>query len=366
MSDDFQRNVHCLLGLPFDAVDMGSTVSQVWDAAMHRRSLFFSTPNLNWLVSSLSDNALRDSVIESDLSIADGLPLVWVAKLLRVPIHQRVSGSGVFENLRTGNRGQISVYFFGGAESIAKAACSRLNSKLSALTCVGYECPGFGSVEDMSSEETIARINASGAAFVVVSLGASKGQAWIRRNRARLFAPVISHLGAVVNFVAGTVHRAPLLVQRLGLEWVWRIKEEPVLWRRYFSDGLVFLWLLVARVAPHCWFNFRHKPSSEEVKGARIDLLDQGDEVIVRLRGAWVLRNITPLQECFSRLASSRSDVRLEMEHVAYVDSAFIGLLMLLYANRKRRGKRLSVSSLTESVRRVVHYACADFLLESQ
>jgi len=80
--------------------------------------------------------------------------------------------------------------------------------------------------------------------------GRQKGQAWIEHNRTHITVPIISHLGAVINFVAGKLSRAPVWVQRTGLEWLWRIKEEPSLWRRYASDGLVLLKLLITRVVP--------------------------------------------------------------------------------------------------------------------
>ncbi|WP_457832994.1 WecB/TagA/CpsF family glycosyltransferase, partial [Staphylococcus aureus] len=80
-----------------------------------------------------------------------------------------------------------------------------------------------------SSPETIAAINQSGADFLVVALAARKGQQWVQRNRDALQVPLMGHLGAVINFVAGTVSRAPVWVQKTGLEWAWRIKEEPAL-----------------------------------------------------------------------------------------------------------------------------------------
>lgn len=366
MADGFERNVHCLLGLPFDAIDMAGAVSRVREAAMNREPCMFSTPNLNWVVACLDDGAFRNSVIESDLSIADGMPLVWVAGLLRIPICERVAGSGVFENLRRGNQGRISVFFFGGMEGVAEAACKALNSSPSELVCAGYECPGFGSADEMSSDETIARINASGADFVVVSLGARKGQAWIARNRNRLSAPVISHLGAVVDFVAGRVSRAPAWTQQAGLEWLWRIKEDPGLWRRYFADGLAFLRLLVTRVVPYTWFIFWHRHSRKELEAAEVVMLDHDAEVVIRLRGAWVLENLRPLQECLSRPILAGKDVRLEMEHVTYVDSAFIGLLMLLYGEQTRQGRRFSIGNPTQPVRRIFRYACAEYLVDTR
>ena len=361
--DVFERDVHCLLGLPFDAMDMAGTVSRIRDAAVRREPCFFSTPNLNFVVTSLSDEAFRDSIIGSDLSIADGMPIVWIARLLGVPITERVAGSGVFERLRSENRGPISVYFFGGPEGVAEAACNKLNSSTSGLVCVGYECPGFGSAEEMSSEETIARINASGADFIAVSLGARKGQAWIARNRSRLSAPVIGHLGAVLNFVAGTIRRAPTWVQRWGFEWLWRIKEERRLWSRYLVDGVVFLRLLVLRVIPHLWLIRQHVTAPSDLVVGNVERYDSDAGISISIRGAWASRNLKPLRECFSRASRDGKDIRLEMRHVTFVDSAFVGLLMLLYVELKRRGRRFSIGTIEENVRRVFHYSCAEFLL---
>lgn len=363
MSDVFERNVHCLLGLPFDAVDMAGAVRQIRDAALRRESCFFSTPNVNWLVACLRDDAFRDSAIQSDLCIADGMPLVWVARLLGIPIHERVAGSGLFETLRHDRAARLSVYFFGGQAGIAEAACERLNAESGGMTCVGFECPGFGTVEEMSSDASVTRINASGADFVVVALGAKKGQAWIERNRSRLSAPVISHLGAVVDFVAGRVSRAPIWTQRAGLEWLWRIKEDPGLWQRYFSDGLVFLRLLATRVIPYAWFMHWHKPTRRELNSAAIDTHDAGGEIVIRLRGAWVQENLGPLRDCFSKAIISGKDLRIDCEDVSYVDSAFLGLAMLLRGYQTRHRKQLvMIVGLPKPVRQVIKYCCAEYL----
>ena len=82
-----------LLGLPFDAVNMADAVQRVRDAAAQRTPCFISTPNLNFLINCLTDDQFRDSVINSDLSIADGMPLVWIARLMGIPIRTRVAGS---------------------------------------------------------------------------------------------------------------------------------------------------------------------------------------------------------------------------------------------------------------------------------
>lgn len=241
-----------IAGLPFDVVDTAGAARHIAAAMRDRQRLFLSTPNLNFLVAAQRDAAFRESVLASDLSVADGMPVVWLARLQGTPLPERVAGSSVFDLLRRGTGQEllgrpIKVYFFGGPPGVAEQACVVLNAEQAAgrghMQGVGAQCPGFGPVEAMSPPEAIAAINASGADFLVVALGAQKGQAWIMHNLDRLTVPVVSHLGAVVNFVAGTVQRAPVAWQRLGLEWLWRIRQEPQLFGRYWRDGRALLGL---------------------------------------------------------------------------------------------------------------------------
>jgi N-acetylglucosaminyldiphosphoundecaprenol N-acetyl-beta-D-mannosaminyltransferase len=357
---DFERDVHCLLGLPIDAVDLAGAERRIRSAAAARSPCFMSTPNVNFLVASRSDEAFRSSIIHSDLSVADGMALVWLAKLIGIPIRERVAGANLFDALRYGRGKPLSVYFFGGPDGVAEAAGRRLCLENKGLRCVGYDAPGFGSIDEMSSEETIRRINAANADLLVVCLGARKGQAWIERNRSRLTVPVISHLGAVLHFAAGTVARAPAWMQRAGLEWLWRIKEEPALWRRYLRDGLALAKLLVTRVLPYVWYLRSHRadPPGE----ARVEAREEEQAYAIVLRGAWTRANLAVLRRCFSQAVQAGKDVRLDMTAVTHVDSAFVGLVMLLEGYQQQHGRRLAVLSVPRPVQRVMEYCCAEFL----
>lgn len=366
MRPDFNREVHCLLGLPFDAVCKAVAVKFLRTAAANRTPCFLSTPNLNFLIAAQSDSAFRNSVINSHLSIADGMPIVWIARLLGIPIPERVAGSDIFEQLRIKTPTRLSVYFFGGMEGVAESACKKLNAEPSGLMCAGFDSPGFASVHEMSSDERIEKINASGADFLVVSLGAQKGQAWIELNRSRIIVPIVSHLGAVINFLAGTVNRAPYWVQRSGLEWFWRIKEEPKLWRRYTADGLVLLSMLFTHVIPYAWFIYRHQPADQYVNSAAVELSDDGNEILIRLSGVWVQKNLNPLRQCFSSCATTEKNIRVDLGQVTYVDSAFVGLLLLLHGDRIRHGKQLSVVNLNKTLRHIFRYSCAEFLYDAR
>ena len=246
---------------------------------------------------------------------------------------------------------------------MAEAACARLRSEAGGLTCVGFEFPGFGSVETMSGDRLIENINASGADLLVVALGAKKGQAWIERNRARISVPLISHLGAVLNFVAGTVRRAPAWVGSMGLEWLWRIKEEPKLWRRYFRDGLALIAVMTTRVVPYAWFLRNNKPSAASLATADVEMRDEQDECVIRLGGGWTQAGIGPLRDCFARAALSGMGVRMDLREVTYVDSAVVALLMLLQGYQKEQGRAFRVVGPGDTVRRIIRYCCAEYLL---
>ena len=357
---DTGRKVHCLFGLAFDEIDMDATVLHIRRCASERIPCFISTPNVNFVVAAQTDAALRASVWHSDLCLADGRPIVWAARWLGVPIRERVAGADLFERLRRGDGGQpLKVYFFGGADGVAQRAAAVLNAEQGGLRCVGYASPGFGSVEDMSGEVIIERINASGADFVVVSIGAKKGQAWIERNRHRLTPPLISYLGAVVNFVAGSVTRAPWLLQRLGLEWMWRIKEEPALWRRYANDGIAWLHLLARHVLPSL---IQHRRSVAR-EAARVEASRDGSCVQLRLHGDWTRETMAPLRTELARRLTAGDAIEIDLSAVSTADTAFVGLLTLIdgYQPNPRLLRRGAL--IAPSVRRVFRHCGAERLL---
>jgi N-acetylglucosaminyldiphosphoundecaprenol N-acetyl-beta-D-mannosaminyltransferase len=240
-----------LFGLPFDLLTLKQARDRIFAAANGRQQLVFATPNVSFLAQASRDTRFRDDILRADMSLADGMPIIWLGSLLGVPFTERVAGSDLLESLiaEPGPR-PLRLFFFGGNPGAAAAALMAVNRRHGGLQAVGALDPGFLTVEEMSDDATLDAINRSNADFLVVALGAAKGHRWIEANRDRLTVPVISHLGAAINFVAGRLQRAPGLVQRMGLEWLWRIKEEPALFTRYARDGWFLLKLLMGFVVP--------------------------------------------------------------------------------------------------------------------
>jgi N-acetylglucosaminyldiphosphoundecaprenol N-acetyl-beta-D-mannosaminyltransferase len=363
-SQPFERRAACVLGLPFDLIDMDGAVARVREAVRTRRQCVIATPNLNFVVQARRDPAFRDSVLNADLSLADGMPILWAARLCGIPLPERVTGSGLLERLQQDTSGpKVRVYLFGGPDGAGEAAAERINAAGGGLHCVGYECPGFGSAEALSRPESIARINASGADFLVVALGAAKGKAWIERNRAALTVPVVSHLGAAINFAAGTVRRAPGWMQRAGLEWLWRVKEEPVLWRRYFSDGLALIGALAREVIPLAW-SLRSSAGHDAVAPARATVEDGNAVLTVRLEGGCVAPHLASVRKAFTTAAGGARDTRIDLARAEGIDAEFLALAVLLQARLRKRGAALELANLPIPLRRLAQRAGCGYLLE--
>jgi len=366
MRPDFSRDVYCILGLPFDAISESEAVRRVREAVVSRRRCFLSTPNLNFAIGCADDEGFRRSVLQSDLSVADGWPIVAIAKLIGAPLPERVAGSSLFDRLvDSDQRPPVKVYFFGGPPGSAGSACARLNARASGVTCVGFDEPGFGTAEEMSTPEHIDRINMSAADFVVVSLGAKKGQAWIQHNLTRITVPVISYLGAVINFAAGTVSRAPRWAQAARLEWLWRIIEEPALWRRYANDGFRLSKLLLTRVIPSVIDHWLARRGSGQARTPP-SLERSGECVTLTMSGTWTASHLPELRPQLAAVSESGLPVVLNLRDADRLDSAVIGSLLLLHGWQLQAGLGWRVIDPSNRCRRSLRLAGADYLLESR
>jgi len=351
--DDFDRNVWCVLGLPVDAVNIDQAVAAVDDAVRTGRRLSFVTPNVNWLARASRDAKVRREVLNADLSLVDGAPLAALARGLGAPIKTRVAGSDLFEALRRrpayGDR-RLKVFFFGGRKGAAEAAALAVNQEKAGVEAVGWLNPGFGDIADMSRPEIIEEINAAAPDFIIVALGAGKGQSWIDHNQHDLAAPVIAHLGAVVDFTAGGVQRAPKLVRSLALEWAWRIKEEPLLWRRYAGDAVTMASLIATRGAALRPIGDKRQSVMKPSAG-----LEVGDSaVIVRLAGDHQHPDLSLVREAFREAAGAGRDVVLDFTNMGKFDRAFLGLVLMLDKHAALRNAKLFIQGADSRQKKVL------------
>lgn len=183
------------------------------------------------------------------LATPDGMPLVWLGRLRGYPV-ERVYGPDLM--LAICERGLASCcrhYFYGGAPGVADELARRLRQRLPGLLVVGVESPPFRALTAEEQKATAARIDASRADVVWVGLGTPKQDYWVGRFRPLLQAPVLIAVGAAFDFHAGRVRQAPRWAQRSGLEWLYRLTQEPGrLWRRYLLGNPRFVALALRQL----------------------------------------------------------------------------------------------------------------------
>ena len=369
LPDDLSRGVFGIFGIPFDALNLSSLLHKIGAATSAGAPFLISTANVNFLMSGLSDSEFRESLLLSDLCLVDGMPIVWIARLLGIPIGERLAGSDLFDTLKASNATgrRLKVFLFGGGEGVAEHVSEGLNARPSGMECVGTLNPGFGSVEELSSEQIIKTINASQADLLAVFLSASKAQKWLLHNHDRLQIPVRAQFGAVINFQAGTIERAPPFLRKIGFEWVWRIKEEPYLWRRYWLDGKGLFWLLATRALP-LGVNMlkRRLASLFKLDNLKIDWIDHDHSTVIQLSGYAIARHADSATSLFRHALDERKPVTVDLSKLHAIDQRFFGLFLMLRKQLRRHGHDLNFSGITAKAERAFRQNGFYFLLQAQ
>jgi N-acetylglucosaminyldiphosphoundecaprenol N-acetyl-beta-D-mannosaminyltransferase len=241
-------------GVCFDNVTLPQAVERIDALVRARRPAYVVTPNVDHIIRVQRDRGYGNLVRRADLVLADGQPLVWLARLLGMPLPGRVAGSDLFPRLCAhAARAGWRVFFLGGDPGTAEAARTVLEQRCPGLNIVGVHCPPKGFERDpLEAGRALAAVCAAQPDLLFVGLGSPKQERWIVRHLKRL-GPVVSiGVGISFSFVAGRVRRAPLWVRKLGLEWLHRLCQEPGrLWRRYLVTNWLFvpvLWREIARV----------------------------------------------------------------------------------------------------------------------
>ncbi|MDD3154817.1 MAG: WecB/TagA/CpsF family glycosyltransferase [Victivallaceae bacterium] len=251
-----------MLGMAFDRLDFDASVERI--LAMARCSegacKTASTVNVDFIVRSLcvfSWRARHPELLamlrECDFVCADGMPLVWLSRLLGIALPCRVTGADLVPALAAGAAEEgIGIYILGGEEEKTRKAVAILQKKHPSLIVSGMESPYVKLDDEAQMEQIIGKINASGAKLLFLALGNPKQEQFLRRARTRLTVNFAVGVGGTFNFIAGDVRRAPEWVRHSGLEWIYRILQEPGrLWKRY-AAGLPKISILALEAVLCC------------------------------------------------------------------------------------------------------------------
>ena len=234
--------------LEVDLVTFDEALAKIVELVERGNGGVVFTPNVDHVVKAEHHLEFRMAYSRADLCLADGMPIVWASRLLRSPLPEKVSGSDLVVPLvRLAAERQWRLYLLGGAVGIAEAAGERMTRDLG-VQVVGTDSPYVRADGDMDhADEILERIRSARPHVVLVALGAPKQELWSDRFRGDIRPAVAVGVGGSLDFIAGRVRRAPAWMSRSGLEWLFRLAQEPRrMWRRYLVEDLRFL-TIVAR-----------------------------------------------------------------------------------------------------------------------
>lgn len=242
-----------VLGIPLALTDYTRTLDWIDAAVAARQPAYVCVAAVHTVMESQEDEGLRQAVLASDFTVPDGMPLVWAMNLLGHNLSSRVYGPDLMEKAceRAARTGQ-TFYLYGGRPAALETLRRELPRRYPGLRIVGARPGPFRALADDEAEAIASELNAAEPDVVWVGLGVPLQEKFMLAMRHRLEAPVLVGVGAAFDFHAGLKKQAPDALQRLGLEWAFRLVQEPRrLWRRYLRYNPRFVIGFARQYAQH-------------------------------------------------------------------------------------------------------------------
>lgn len=238
-----------LLGVGISAVDPATTLQAMagWIEACERHYVCVCATHI--VIECQRDPALRAMVNGAALAVPDGMPLAWIARISGWPLTRRVYGPDLMLAFcRLAAQRGYRTFLLGGAPGQPEDLAGRLVAQFPGLPIAGALATPERPLTPEANARAVDAINRAGADIVWVGMGAPLQERWMAENRANVEAPVLVGVGAAFDIHTGRVRQAPHRMQRAGLEWLFRLTQEPGrLWRRYLIGNPLFIWKLLGQ-----------------------------------------------------------------------------------------------------------------------
>lgn len=233
-----------VLGAFINAVSWDEAIASIHKWAKAHESRYVCICNVHSVVTARSNREFSHVIREADMTTPDGAPVAWMLRRLGFPAQERINGPDLMMRYcaHAAATGE-SIFLYGGRRETLQLLEERLKRDFPPLNIAGTHSPPFRDLTEDEDREVIEKINTSGAHTVWVSLGCPKQELWMAEHRGNINAVMIG-VGAAFDYHAGTLTRAPIWMQKNGLEWFHRLCNEPSrLWKRYLLTNTLFLGL---------------------------------------------------------------------------------------------------------------------------
>ena len=233
------------LNIPIDAITMKDTINLVEKTIVAKKQIHHTVVNASKIILMQKDAELEKSVIEADIINADGQAVVWAANLLGLNLPERVSGIDLMESLvEMSYYKRYKCYFLGARENIVQKLVAIYKEKYSEDIIAGFRNGYFNEQEEC---DIARKISESGANILFVAITSPKKEIFLNKHKNQLKnVNFIMGVGGSFDVISGKIKRAPIFMQRIGLEWFYRFLQEPKrLWKRYLLGNIKFIWLVI-------------------------------------------------------------------------------------------------------------------------
>lgn len=245
---DHATETVAVLSVPFAKVTEQDTINAIEAMIAAGKPHYLATGNVDFLLQASKDVELRRILHDADLVVCDSKPIVWISRVLGNALPERVAGSDLTPALlEVAEQKGYSVFFLGGRPDIGERAMENIRKKHPNLANLHYYSPPNQAVLEMDHDAINQRIIDAKPDMLFVSFGCPKQEKWIAMNYQKIGVPMSVGVGATIDFLAGAVSRAPVWMQKIGLEWLYRMCREPKrLFKRYMM-GIAFFFIHVPR-----------------------------------------------------------------------------------------------------------------------
>lgn len=231
-----------ILGLPVSRVTMEDLLRIANESIASRRQLLLGVLNVAKVIYARRDRQLRESLKQADLIVADGLPIVWLSWLLGAPLPERVPGVDIMLRfLNEANKKHYRVYFLGARPSVLQKLIETVKKDYQGVYIVGQRDGYFGNDQEQCIAEDVRKSHAD---ILFVGISSPKKENFLRKWHQYVNVPVCHGVGGSFDVLVGVTRRAPIWMQKAGLEWLFRLIQEPRrMWKRYLVTNTIFILL---------------------------------------------------------------------------------------------------------------------------
>ena len=241
----------CMFDLEFSNMTLDEGANCLVDDSKAREPFLVVTPNVDHVVKLVKDSEMKKIFSAARYRFADGMPIVWLSRVLMSPLKARVTGADMLVKVaEVSVVSQSRIFLLGGRPGVAEMAANKLRAKFAGVEISGVYSPPFGFEYDVGEcKKIIGIINESKSNILFVGLGAPKQEKWAYEYMNLIQVGAIVGVGAAFDFAAGTIGRCPTFFQNIGCEWIWRLLQEPRrLGRRYLIEDVTFINMAVKEI----------------------------------------------------------------------------------------------------------------------